>query len=249
MKIIVLGNQSAFPAPGKHTAGYLLLADKNILVDIGSGIVSMFQQYISVDELDALVISHLHFDHISDFHILVHGWDLFNRLGKFEKKLTVYLPKGEKDRFIKICEANDTAKYLDIVNILEVSETFSIGNLKVSTVPTIHYIPTLAFRFENPQGKSIIYSSDTAYTEKLVTLAQNGDLFIAEATLIHDDLKPDLLHLSAKQAGEIAEKAHVKKLVLSHLWFEYDSTQLLKEAQEAYSGEVILAEEGMILEI
>jgi len=249
LEIIILGNQSAFPGPGKHTSGYLIKTNEaNFLVDIGSGIVGQFQKYISLQELDALFLTHLHFDHITDFHILIHGIDLHVSLGKFNMRLPVYVPPGEKRRLIEFCEVYNTAKYLIHIDIIEAERDFSFKTIKVKTLLVPHYVPSVSYRFEH-NGKTIVFTGDTAFTEELITFSKNADVLVAEATLLKEDEPSGLLHLSARQAAIIAREARVKKLILTHLWYLYPPSKVLKEAQTEFNGEIVLGEEGTIISV
>jgi len=66
MKLTVLGASGAFPAPGTATSGYLLEIDgHHILIDCGSGVLSRLQEHIRLDQLEAIILTHLHSDHTS----------------------------------------------------------------------------------------------------------------------------------------------------------------------------------------
>ncbi|MBI0392649.1 MBL fold metallo-hydrolase [Thermoactinomyces sp. CICC 24226] len=68
MRWTVLGCHSPYPAPGGGTPGYLLEAEgKKILIDCGSGILARLVERIAIEALDAVLLSHLHHDHIVDF--------------------------------------------------------------------------------------------------------------------------------------------------------------------------------------
>src|SRR5690554_3434426 len=71
MKLRVLGNNGPYPKAGGTCSGYLL-ENKNtkVLLDCGNGVFSKFQNVCKLEELDAIVLSHLHPDHISDVFIL-----------------------------------------------------------------------------------------------------------------------------------------------------------------------------------
>ena len=71
MKLTVLGTSGPFPRPGSACSGYLLESDNaRILLDCGSGVISRLLQICDVSALDAVVLTHLHFDHCSDIGVL-----------------------------------------------------------------------------------------------------------------------------------------------------------------------------------
>jgi len=100
-------------------------------------------------------------------------------------------------------------------------------------------------------GRKIAYSGDTRPTESLVKLAENADLLIHEATL-SDELMEKAQedgHSTPSQAAEIARKADVKKLILTHVSARYkDTQQLLEEAQKIFPN-LEVAEDFMKIDI
>ena len=71
MKLTILGNNGPFPAAAGACSGYLLRHNgKNILIDCGNGVLANLQRFIHFEELDAIVLTHLHSDHVSDMNVL-----------------------------------------------------------------------------------------------------------------------------------------------------------------------------------
>ena len=82
MKLTVLGNNGPYPAAGSACSGYLLQSGAaNILIDCGNGVLSNIQKIISLDELDAVILTHLHSDHISDMYVLKYAIQLRRKRG------------------------------------------------------------------------------------------------------------------------------------------------------------------------
>lgn len=88
-------------------------------------------------------------------------------------------------------------------------------------------------------GKKICFITDTGYTKDTIKAAKGSDLLICESTF-KDGLKEkarDFKHLTAKQAAEIAKKAKVKRLILTHFSQRYkDTTEIKKEAQKTFKN-------------
>jgi ribonuclease Z len=94
-------------------------------------------------------------------------------------------------------------------------------------------------------GRRIVYSGDTKPSENVINLAQGADLLIHEATF-NDDLAERALedgHSTVSQAAEVAKKADVKRLILTHISSRYgDPTPLLEAAQRTFPKTTIAAD-------
>lgn len=90
-------------------------------------------------------------------------------------------------------------------------------------------------------GRKIVYSGDTAKCEKMIENAEKADLLIHEATCMHEMIEDRKGHTSARQAGEIARKADVEKLVLTHISRRYQGKEkeLVEEAREEFENSVL----------
>ena len=98
-------------------------------------------------------------------------------------------------------------------------------------------------------GKKICFILDTYYDKKLINIAKNSDLLVSESTWLEKDKLIDKEHLSAKDAGLLAKRSKVKKLILTHFSQRYkDLNELLKEAKKEFNN-VELAKDLMNLEI
>jgi len=100
-------------------------------------------------------------------------------------------------------------------------------------------------------GRKIVYSGDTRPCANVARLAENADLLIHDATL--DDELADKAyedgHSTPSQAAEIAKKANVERLVLTHISARYKSTEkLLEQAKKIFSN-VLVAEDFMKIEV
>ena len=97
-------------------------------------------------------------------------------------------------------------------------------------------------------AKSYAYCSDTKYHEELASVVEGVDLLYHEATFMHDllDRANETYHTTALQAGQLAAKAKVKKLIIGHFSARYkDLNPLLSEARSAFEH-ADLAEEGLV---
>ena len=88
------------------------------------------------------------------------------------------------------------------------------------------------------KGKKLTIILDTSYNPNALRIAEGADLLISESTYSEEKIAKaeEYKHLTASQAGEIAKKAKVKALVLTHLSqrHEHDSSTIEKEAKKVF---------------
>lgn len=241
MQLTVLGSYGPFPEAGGTCSGYLLEQDGYyILLDCGNGVLSRLQFYIGLDKLSAVIISHLHSDHISDLFILRYALQLAFDNGFRNLPLKVFSPVEPEAEFARF------SSYKDIYDIEIIAENkqFEIGPLQFSFLQTVHSVPSYAVSVSYNNRKRIVYSSDTEYFPRLSTFAENAPLFLCESNLLAADLqKGKINHLSASQAAKLAREGRVKQLLLTHLFPYRDPQAYLKEAAAIFPA-AELAREG-----
>ncbi|MCL5265420.1 MAG: MBL fold metallo-hydrolase [Chloroflexi bacterium] len=246
MRLTILGRSAACPNPGGACSGYLLEdGDASILLDCGTGIVSRLRQVCDYRKLSAIIISHLHVDHFIDIIPYIYGLKLISGIVD-GRRLPLFLPPGGSSTLNTILSMWKDLPTLasEVFEIQEFnpSEALKVGHLSLSFAQTVHYIPCWATRVD--AGKTLIYSADSGPSEALVDLAQGGDLLLAEAALLEKKGVPaEAGHLTPREAGEIAKRAGVARLVLTHFWQEFDAQRMVREAGEAFGGPIELAEE------
>jgi ribonuclease BN (tRNA processing enzyme) len=120
-----------------------------------------------------------------------------------------------------------------------------VGPFRITPIEVDHPVPAYAFRIE-VAGTVLAYTGDTGPTESLLDLASGADLLLAEASFRDGDDNPPNLHLTGVQAGEVAAKAGVKRLVLTHVPPWHESDAMLTEAGSVYDGPAELAIAGAV---
>ena len=239
MQITVLGNSGPYPGPGKACSGYYLEADGlKILLDCGCGILAELQKKCSLTDLDAVFLSHLHADHMSDMLVMRYALMFEER----EYALPVYMP-GEPESEAWLLSG---CKYFNTVNI-NPKKYYTIGNLKIYFMAVKHPVLAYAVRVEKKE-KAIVYSGDTMYDENLIDFATNADLFICDAAFGEKEHWPEAPHASAKQAAHMAKEAKAKRLMLTHFSPKADQAALLSEAKEVFPHSVI-SKKGLTVKI
>ena len=127
--------------------------------------------------------------------------------------------------------------------------SIAVGPLGVSFREVPHYTETFAIEVTNGPGKRITYGADCRPNEALVEFATDTDLLIAEATLPRPERTGIRGHLTPAEAGEHAEAAGAKRLLLTHISDELDPEWALAEAAGKYGGPVEIAHEAMTIEV
>ncbi|EFK06053.1 conserved hypothetical protein [delta proteobacterium NaphS2] len=120
-------------------------------------------------------------------------------------------------------------------------ETIFLTHYRVRTAPAEHTPRSLAYRLENANGKSVVISGDTDYSDAIIRLAQGADLLILKAAL--PDNQPLKGHLTPSLAGRMAHLAGVKRLVLTHFYPECLRTDIAAQCRRTWQGELTLAED------
>ncbi|HIY57556.1 MAG TPA: MBL fold metallo-hydrolase [Candidatus Tetragenococcus pullicola] len=246
MKLTVLGCLGAYPFKGKGTSSYLLQSEGfNLLIDAGSTTLTQLEKVIDPLELDAVILSHYHHDHIADLGVLQYYWQLYPG-AENRNLLPIYGHGRDKFHFqeLSLPEVSQGYDYLQV-------EQLNLGPFSVTFMETIHPVVCYAMRFvENSTGKVFVFTGDSGYLESFVDFAKNSDLFLADTYLFEGNERHQA-HFTAKESGEIARLANVKKLVLTHLPQHGDLHKLKGQAARAAGKETIveLAAVGKVFEI
>lgn len=238
MKLTVIGFWGGYPKQNGASSGYLLEHEGfQLLIDCGSGILSKLQNIIQPEELDAVIISHYHPDHIADIGVLQHARLILGFLGKGFPTLPLYGHEFDQHEFAKLTYKNITKGVA-----YDPNNSITIGPFHVSFIKTMHPVPCYAMRIE-ADGKSIVYTADSAFQEEFIKFSMGADLLLCECNFYgHQNGKP-AGHMNSLDAGRFAQKAAVKQLILTHLPQYGNLNDLMTEASGEYTGIIKLAEE------
>lgn len=244
LEVVVLGSAAAYPGKGQACSGYLVRQDDTaLLLDCGTGVLSNLFAWTDPFELSAIVISHLHPDHFLDLYPLRYYLTYNERNEK--RPIALYLPEGGEALLSRLVsdETSFWAPAFDVRTIRP--ESALVGELELGFFPVSHG-EMITFGVDVRGDKKIVYTSDCQYEPSLVDRASAADLFIAEATLKEDQTPSELAHLTAGQAGEIAAKAGVRKLLLTHFWPAFDRESSRQEAARVFDGQLAVASENQV---
>ncbi|MDF2671684.1 MAG: fold metallo-hydrolase [Paenibacillus sp.] len=232
----VLGRYGTFPAAGGACSGYLLEHEgKYVLLDCGNGVMSRLQSYCHLENLEAVIVTHLHDDHVGDLRILKYAIETKRAFGTMSGPLKVHMPVEPTELFgaLRYTSAFD-------MEPVDSSSVIHVAGMTVRFAPMVHSIPCYAVSVE-ADGKRLVYSGDTVMHSGLIDFARGADVFLCESTIAAEGPVP-IPHMSAGQAGQAASEAAVKQLLLTHLWCEEDAERCLEAAQVYFQQTEVVQE-------
>lgn len=247
MKLTVIGMSGSYPGPDSAASCYLLEQEHDggvyrVLLDLGNGALGTLQRYLELDQVDAVLLSHLHADHCLDLC----GYYVVRKYaeGGPWPRIPVYGPDGTADRMARAYDLpNDPGMHHEFDFHAFPEGGFTLGPFQVRTTRVVHPVPAYAIRVE-AGGRSLVYSGDTGACDALIEAAEGADLLLCEASFVENEHNPPGLHLTGRQAGEHASRAGVRRLVLTHIPPAVDSKAVFREAESAFPGDLDVARVG-----
>lgn len=220
MQLRFVGCGDAFGSGGRYnTCFHVTGSAVNFLIDCGaSSLPAMKRLDIDRHRIDLVLITHFHGDHFAGLPFLL----LDAQFTRRTRPLVIAGPQGIEVRLKQVMEAlfensSKTRQRFDLsVVALEPEQTRSFGGVEVTPYPVVHGEsggPFFGYRV-HAEGRVLAYTGDTEWTNALVPLARDADLFVAEA-YHYDKLIKNHLSLATLEAHLAAIGA--KRLVLTHM--------------------------------
>ena len=252
MKLTILGSGTSVPHAERASPSHCLETSKgSLLLDISADAAHrMAQEQLDWPNLDVIWISHFHLDHMGGLVTFLFGSKWAPQIQSRTKPLRIFGPKGLR-RIIDAMNDSNNYKLLQQpfpVEVIEVGPDVDfeiLPGITASTFSTPHTEESLALRLKD--SKLFVYTSDTGFSEDLIPFAKHVDLLLMECSFRRN--KPVQKHLELVDAMNLARACEPKKLVLTHLYPEWDEVDLVAEAYALWSGETIEATDGLRIEI
>ena len=245
MQLQFVGCGDAFGSGGRfNTCLHLTGRDFNVLIDCGaSSLVALNKLAINRNDIEIIFLTHFHADHVGGVPPLLLE---ANYLVKREQALTIVGPPSLKSRFGDIMDVGfPGTRSLELhfpleLKELEIGKRNAFGGLRLTPFHVKHDEragPCLGFRFE-AEGKVVAYSGDTEWTDTVIDIGYEADLFICEA-FSRD--KPVPTHMALSQLEPHLDQIRPKRLILTHM----GDDMLARRNEVPFET----AEDGMIVEI
>lgn len=243
-RLILLGTGAAWCGPERENTFLLVRgATTNLLIDVaGSPTQRLAQVGVGPHEIDHVVLTHNHPDHIYGFPIfMLNAWMAGRRAPLHVYGLADTLRSAKallKAVGFRAWPNLFKIKYHTVV-INSEAMLPRIDEFEISARRGKHFVATMGLRVTNhATGKCFAYSADTAPSANIVALARDADYFLHEATQLDES---NAGHSSAVEAGQAAHAADVGELILIHVPPEINASKWKRAAKRHFRGKVTVA--------
>jgi len=261
-----------------NPSNLLVLDGVPFVIDCGYGTArSIVNAGVRLPDVRYIFITHHHSDHNLDYGNIVNAaWSsgLNSAVRSFGPKgmkaiTDLYWQMNQFDVDTRIAdEGKPDPRKLLIASDIDEGVILELPGIKVSAIRVPHppVVDSFAFKFETKVG-TIVFSGDTAYSEKLAEFARGCDILVHESLFEPDidkmvaripfaaTLKKHLMdsHTKTEDIGRVAQMAKPRLLVLSHLVPGDDPTitddMWLEGVRAHYSGKAVVAKDLMSINL
>lgn len=212
-------------------------------MDAGPGSLAELLRHTSLDQLDAIWVSHLHLDHVGDvlnaYYALAYGL-----LPPLVRPLPVYAPAGLGKRLAGFFEQPDAGFVSNVLELRELRDglTVELGGLQLVSGAVEHGCDAYGLR-ASAEGRTLAYSGDCEPCPALDELAAGVDLLLCEA----DSGEASGGHHTPEQAGAVARRTGVRRLVVTHVGPSLTPDAATARAAAVFGGPTACAEVGLTM--
>ena len=251
MNITVIGSGTVVPRLRRRQSCVVVRAGGELLVfDLGSGAVrGMVNSGIDPLAVDRIFFTHFHPDHTVDVVPL-----LFAMKYGVEEPRTRPLHIAGPAPFLTFWESIRHVwgqwMFAERTDVAELSrddaEPLELPGCRLTWAPAEHRPESIAYRLDDGDG-AFVYTGDTEYSRSVVGLARGADTLLIECSFPDDDPVPG--HLTPSEVARVLSEAGVRRVVLTHIYPAADRIDLISEVGRGFDGEVMVAEDGLSLEV
>ena len=249
MKLLIIGCAGSFAGPYSPASCYLVQCHDQarrlwtIALDMGSGAFGPLQRVLRPEALDCVALTHLHPDHCADMTGL-HVYAKY-RPGTSLDRLPVYGPAGTSEQLEALQFAlQRTSKFR--TDQWQAGRAVQVGPMSIMPYPVVHPVEAWGFRITGPSSVSpglatLGFTGDTDICPGLEELAVEVDLLLSEAAFQEGRDSASGIHLTGRRAGQVAQNALVRRLVVTHIPPWYDASETMAEVVQTFHGPTHLA--------
>ena len=248
MRLTILGSGTNMH-PHRAAAGYLIETDHPFLMDLGPRtLANLLKTRVDRHRITYLLFSHFHADHFSDFITFYFDAVIYSKLVRRRPDLTLIGPRGSRKLFRTILRTfpvfNEAPFRTSIEEVGD--ESFSIGGTRITARSVRHTsrLHCLGYHVSH-RGRTMAYSGDSTYCEALVSLCDHADVAVLDCS--YPSNRPGPAHMHAGECGQVAHRAQVGRLLLSHFYGDAERFDVKRQAARAFSGRIARARDLMTL--
>ncbi len=274
MRVRIVGCTGSMSGPRAAASCYLVQAEGmdlstgrvrtwNVVLDLGPGSFGQLWRHVDPCDLDAVVFSHCHADHMGDV-ISLHVHRRWGP-GRGHGRIVVAGPQGVLDRVRQVDgvgEEEDYSAEFDI-RTLHAGEPLVVGPLTLTPSTAWHTVPAFGLRVEGPadalagagagdgagaddNARAVLfYTGDTDICDTIVEGARGADLLLSEAGFTRDD-QPRGIHMTGERVAEVATRAAVDRVVVTHIQPWTDPQVVVDEVRSTWDGALDVASAGQL---
>lgn len=250
VKVTILGSGTAVPSLERSSCSVLMeTGSACILFDIGAGTMRrLLEAGRTISDVTHIFISHFHTDHTGELASFIFSTKYPENL----RRRTPFIlggARGLRSFYEALTGAYGHWTELppELMSLMELSNAekdfADLGQFNIESLPMRHIESSIGYRLTTSDGYCAVYTGDTDITENVIELARDADLMICESAM--PDAQKIEMHLTPSLAGELAARAGVKKLVLTHFYPETEGADIEAECRRTYSGPLALARDLM----
>lgn len=263
MKLTIIGCTGSMSGPASPASSYLVQAQGfdpainaqrtwNIVLDMGPGSFGALWQHIDPCDIDAVLFSHCHADHMGD----VISYHVFKRWGPGRGTTPVQMA-GSCDLLARIRQIDGVGEeenYEDCFafHTFQSGKALQVGPVTITPTLGWHTVPSYAMRLEAPRSDgtvaSVLYTGDTDYCDSVAQAARGVDVLLSECGFTCED-EVEGIHMNGKDVGTMATEAGVGRLLVTHIQPWTDLQTVRDELASTWNRPVTLVEANQSFDI
>jgi ribonuclease BN (tRNA processing enzyme) len=252
MQITVVGSGTVVPSlQRRQSCVWVRSGGETLVFDLGAGALrGMLRADLDPLAVDRIFFTHFHPDHTVDAVPLLFA---INHGSQEQRTRPLRLAGPEPfvgfwASLLEVWGRWMTGDYPTLLSELprNCRSPIELAGCHLTWAPAEHRRESISYRLDAESG-AFVYTGDTEYSESVVELARDADTLLIECAFPDDTPVPG--HLTPSGAASIASEAGVNRVVLTHIYPVTDLLDLVSEVGKGFDGEVIVAEDGLTLDV